>query len=242
MPLVPFIPDIPVIESDLVNNITERIACLLVLDGSSSMAGEPMRQLNQGLQDFARDLKNDPTASVSVQIGVIRFGGHSEVEVLSPFTDAMNWEPPTLEANGTTPLGAAMQTALKMLREQKDEYKKNAISYKRPWLVLMTDGEPTDDANIPKAERDTKEAIANKGVFVLPVGCGDGADMDALNRFVDVPARGSVQPVPAQQFKDIGSWRPFFMWLSESMAQVSSAQTGETQQIPAPVWNIPTSV
>ncbi|WP_248595632.1 vWA domain-containing protein [Candidatus Accumulibacter phosphatis] len=58
--------------------------------------------------------------------------------------DAMDFSAPTLVADGSTPTGAAIRAALKAIQEQKDELKAAGISYKRPILMLMSDGVPSD--------------------------------------------------------------------------------------------------
>ena len=126
-------------------NNSERLACVLVLDGSGSMAGSPVEELNAGIRLLEDELKKDDEASQKVQLLVIRFGGDRRVEVLSDWQDAMEFHAPTIAANGSSPLGEAARLALVKIAEQKARYKANGIKYKRPWLFLHTDGEATDE-------------------------------------------------------------------------------------------------
>ena len=58
-----------IIEQDLISyvefadNANERTPCVLVLDCSGSMRGEPIKQLNIGLKALEKELKEDIDAS-----------------------------------------------------------------------------------------------------------------------------------------------------------------------------------
>ena len=61
---------IPYVE--FAENANERTPCILVLDCSGSMRGEPIKQLNTGLQALEKELKEDIDASSRVQLLVIK--------------------------------------------------------------------------------------------------------------------------------------------------------------------------
>jgi len=56
----------------------------------------------------------------------------------------MNVAPLPADGSGT-PMGKAIQTGIGLLQERRELYKQLGIPYYRPWLILLTDGEPTDD-------------------------------------------------------------------------------------------------
>ncbi len=60
---------IPYVE--FADNANERTPCVLVLDCSGSMRGEPIKQLNAGLKALEKELKDDIDASSRVQILII---------------------------------------------------------------------------------------------------------------------------------------------------------------------------
>ena len=62
-------------EVEFADNPEPRCPVVLLLDVSGSMAGRPINELNQGLQDFASVLKTDRLAALRVEVAVITFGG-----------------------------------------------------------------------------------------------------------------------------------------------------------------------
>jgi uncharacterized protein YegL len=206
----------------LQDNTNERLACALVLDGSGSMSGEPIKELNAGLAILEKELKSDAMASQRVQLLVVRLGGMDTVEVVVDWTDAMTFTAPTIEANGTTPLGAAVRLAMSKLDEQKALYKANGITYKRPWLFVLTDGAPTD-SDWESAANACKSAEQNGQLAVFGIGIG-GADLSVLGRFsTRVPLR--MQGI---KFKEL------FVWLSASAKSASKAAQGTMTQLASP--------
>ena len=103
----------------LQDNSSQRLPCVVLVDGSSSMDGKAINNLNEGLKVLEAELKADDVASLRVQLLIVRIGGHSDVETVIDWTDAIDFIAPTIEANGTTPLGMGVKHSLKKIEEQK---------------------------------------------------------------------------------------------------------------------------
>jgi uncharacterized protein YegL len=205
--------------NDLIENPTPRCACALVLDTSSSMDGEPIRELNAALAQFIAELRADDFASYAIELCVVTFG--SEIREQLPFTPAYQVDVnPQLTADGATPMGEAVSRAVRMLEARKTEYKRQGVSYYQPWLVLMSDGAPTDDWH--QAAEQLRGLAASKKLVSLPVGIG-GADLRVLGEFSNRPAK----PLTGLKFRE------FFVWLSQSMARVSQSTPGTAVKLPA---------
>lgn len=207
------------------DNTNQRTPCILVLDGSGSMAGEPIDQLNQGLITLEEHLKSNPMTALRVQILIIRIGDHEDVSIIQDWCDAIEFKAPTIEANGTTPLGKGMAMALDKIAEQKQNYDANGISSTRPWILAISDGVPTDYGWEQVADTCCAQEKQKK-VVVFPIGTA-GADMEALGRF----SNKSPKQLNGLQFNEL------FVWLSRSMAAVSSSVPGEVVQLPAEDWS-----
>jgi uncharacterized protein YegL len=206
---------------EFVENPEPRCAVALVLDVSGSMSGQPIAELNAGLQEFDKDLKADPLASLRVEVGMITFGG--AVKAID-FVTADQFHPPELTANGETPMGQAVQKALTMLHDRKDSYKVNGIDYYRPWLFLITDGAPTDawESTAVQARQEEDQ----KGVSIYAIGV-EGADMQTLSQF-----SSKRQPLKLKGL----TFRELFHWLSKSLGAVALSNPGEQAPLPTVGW------
>jgi uncharacterized protein YegL len=206
--------------NDLIENPSPRCACMLVLDTSGSMSGERINELNAGLSQFIQEVQEDEFTSYSVEVGVITAGGRvTEQLLLTPAHQIQAFD--SLNADGDTPLGTAVNKALDALEYRKTEYKKAGVAYYQPWLVLISDGEPTD--NWQAAAQRAKEMSENRKLVVISVGVS-GANLTKLSAFSSRPAKS----LSGLKFCE------FFQWLSASMARVSSsASTSSSVQLPS---------
>ena len=125
---------------EFAENPEPRCPCVLLLDTSGSMQGEPIEALNRGLKAFKDDLIKDPLASRRVEISVITFD--NDIKVVQDFVTVDNFNPPTLTAQGQTFMGGGIQKALELLQARKNTYRANGVAYYRPWVFMITDGEP----------------------------------------------------------------------------------------------------
>lgn len=202
-------------KDELVENPTARVPVCLCLDVSDSMMGDPIDELNEGVKQFFRALQDDEVAKYSAEIAVVTFGGSAQK--LLDFGPIANQVVPTLDADGITPMGDGVRLALDLLEGRKHQYSAAGIDYYQPWLVLMTDGQPTDD--VTQAVARTAALIDAKKLTVFPIGIGAEADMNVLGKFS--PKRS---PLRLKGLK----FREFFEWLSRSVARVSQSIPGQS--------------
>ncbi|MBP0639128.1 VWA domain-containing protein [Cupriavidus sp. AcVe19-6a] len=200
------------------DNPEPRCPCLLLLDVSGSMSGQPINELNAGLTTFKDELAADSLAMKRVEVGIITFG---PVRTESHFQTAASFYPPTLSSQGDTPMGEAIRQGIAMVNERKAEYRRNGIAYYRPWIWLITDGGPTDEWQSAAAQIREGEASKNFAFFAVGV---QGANMDVLRQ---ISVR---EPLSLQGLK----FRELFTWLSSSMRSVSQSTPGTEVKLEPP--------
>lgn len=195
-------------------------ATILLVDTSGSMAGDKIRQLNDGLRSFRDDVLGDDLARKRVEVALITFGG--DVTVEHEFGAIETFSASPLSANGGTPMGGAILEAVEMIRRRKQQYRSMGVDYYRPWIFLITDGEPTDmkpgDATWDEVVRAVHGGEDAKEFLFFAVGV-EPADMNVLAQIAP-PERPPVQLRP-------GRFKEMFMWLSRSQQRVSASKVGE---------------
>lgn len=216
---------------DLITNPTPRVPICLVLDCSPSMSGDvfrgaaiqqtsprPIDELNDGIKVLFNAIKEDEVAKYSAEISIVAFS--EVVEKIIDFDSISRITPPPVELDlerGGTSIGNGVDLALTLLEQRKKEYQDAGVDYYQPWLVLMTDGQPTDDTHISVSEKVVR-LVDNKKLTVFPIGIGDGADMNVLSMFS--PKRPPLK-LKGLRFKE------FFEWLSKSVSATSQSTPGE---------------
>ena len=209
--------------AEAAQNYEQKCLVVLVLDVSGSMTLENrIGELNKGLQEFYDDISNDETTSQRLEISIITFN-HIVKTIQEPAL-VDKFEMPTLTATGSTAMVTAVNEAIEKVAARKKWYKETGQAYYRPWIILMTDGEPDDDQDVNGLATRISQDTANKRYQFLPIGVGD-ANMIVLQKI----GNGKAMMLQGTKFMS------FFQWLSASMSTITSSQEGETIDISAGV-------
>ncbi len=210
---------------EFAENPEPRCPCVLLLDTSGSMQGPAIDALNKGLQAFKADLLKDPLASRRVELAVVGFS--SSVKVLHDFVTVDHFQPPALEASGQTFMAGAIAKALDLIQARKTQYRANGVAYYRPWVFMITDGEPQGEPdNVVQLAIDRlKREEAEKKVAFFAVGVED-ANMERLKT---IAVRAPVKLIGL-------NFVEMFVWLSRSMEKIAQSRTDEQVALPPPGW------
>lgn len=210
----------------LLENQDPRCAVVLVLDTSDSMgetlpgqSKSALDELNGGLDILVSELYKDPLARRRVELSIVTYG--TEVSPATPFATIENCILPTLVTSGVTSTGKAVETALNAIEERKKEYKSNGLEYYKSWIILISDGRPTDD--IATAAQRIKKAEDRGSLAFFAIGV-EGADLGKLQEL-------SVRPplaLSGMKFPEL------FLWLSASTSAVSASTPGDGVPLPSP--------
>ena len=205
---------------DHVQNPHPRCPIAILADTSGSMAGTPIMDLGRGLTQFYAELAADDLAALRAEPMTIGFGG--TVQEIVPFGPAVALakdQPMNLTASGDTPLGRAVVHAITAIDARCRAYAQaNLAKSYSPWVVILSDGEPTDLGWEQAAHKLRQRAERDKW-NVLCVAIGENADIANLQKFSRLP----VKRLEGLKFAE------FFVWLSRSFQRVSHSSTATTK-------------
>lgn len=205
---------------------TRPLHFIFIADCSGSMGGAKIQSLNTAIRDAIPHMrevaKGNPNAEVlvrSVKFGIGAQWHHSQAANVETF----EWK--DLSAGGMTDMGAALTLVAGTLKTPP--MPERALP---PVLVLVTDGEPTDDFDgglkALMAEPWGKKAVR------LAIAIGEGVRLDVLQRFI---GHAEIQPLVASDAEQLVK---YIRWASTAVLQAASAPASQTTAAPAGV-NVP---
>lgn len=187
---------------------TRRLPVYLVLDCSGSMSGDPIQAVNAGVKALVADLMNEPYAIETAYLSVITF--ESTARQVSPLTELMSFQPPTLSSGGATSMGEALKLLAKCMDQEVQKSSETQKGDWKPLVFLMTDGMPTDSW-----EKAADELKKKKPANIIACAAGSGADESLLKRITEIVVKlDNLQPDTLKQF---------FKWVTQSIQQTSQS-------------------
>ena len=196
------------------------MAVLLLMDTSGSMTGKPLEELIRGYNSFLSQTALDELAMKRVDVAVMQFG--SEIKVVRdfvPLAKAVKEPELELKAEGNTPMGEAIENGIQLLRDRCHVYNEAGIPYYRPWVLMITDGEPTDDIGPAKTLIRQREDTGRLKFFSVAVNGANTTLLKSLSPRV-------IEAIAENNFKGI------FNWLSQSMSIISASHVDDNPRLP----------
>ena len=215
---------------------------IYLCDCSGSMAAQgKMQALNQAIRQslpgMARVARENPEARVLVR--AVRFADRAHWHIAEPTPVArLQWH--DLQAGGVTAMGEALELVADQLASPPME--ERALP---PVLVLISDGQPTDDFDTGLA-RLLRQPWAQKAVR-LAIAVGHDADQEVLQQFIGPESSASGQrrdpssrsPRRPLQASNATALAQYIQWASTAVVGAASMPASRVEAHGEPQGNIP---
>ena len=171
---------------DLIINYNQKLLCIFAIDVSGSMRGNSIQTVNKFFNDFFSWVHDEEELMVKLEVAIMQYD--EEVSILREPRLLEDGElPPTLTERGSvTETVMAIEEAIKLVEDRKAFYRSTGQCYYRPWIIVMTDGEPygnkATQADIDAISLRIKKDIVVKKYNILGVGIGDDFNTEVLNK------------------------------------------------------------
>lgn len=190
---------------------------LVDCSGSMNIAGK-IQALNTAIDEALPAMKDvareNPFAKISVR--AIKFSSGAQWHVAQPTAvEDFNW--PSLTADGVTDMGAAFT----LVAEQLSVEKLGTRGFP-PVLVLLSDGQPTDDYK--KGLKDLMDQPWGKRAARIAIAIGQDADEEPLRDFIGNIEFPVLQANNAERLKDL------IKWASATVSQGISSPASKTKE------------
>lgn len=205
---------------------TRPLHFIFLADCSGSMSGNKIQSLNHAIREAIPHMrevaKGNPNAEVLVR--AIKFSTGAQWHQPQPTKiEAFEWT--DLSVDGCTDMGRALVLLADALKTPP--MPERALP---PVLVLVSDGEPTDDFD--GGLRALMGQPWGKKAVRLAIAIGEGARKDVLQRFI---GHAEIQPLQANNADQLVK---FIRWASTVALQAASAPPSQTHAAPQGV-NVP---
>lgn len=166
------------------NNIEEvaarTMALFYLFDKSGSMFGTKIGQVNNAMKDIPKIIKEVADGAPNANIVVAAASFSSDVEWITPKPQTPeefinSWK--DMKAEGLTSLGAMLKS-LNEKMSRKEFLGDNPMGYLAPGVIILSDGEPTDDWETPLKELRKNNWFKN--AIKVAFAVGDDANKDVL--------------------------------------------------------------
>lgn len=193
---------------------------LFIEDTSGSMQGERIGSVNDGLRGVLPDIQDisNKNPEARIEIGILTFG--SDVVWVTPEPVAVeDFHYTNMEAFGGTPMGQAFKELDRKL--SMDEFMQDPVGLYCPVIVLLSDGEPTDEYVHYLQQLQGNKFFKNATKVAVAV---EGADKDVLVKFT-----GNLETV--MDVTDSAALKKYIKFITMSSSKIGSKnQAGLTAE------------
>ena len=196
-------------------------------DCSGSMFGEKIESLNYAIRSAIKPMQDvaEDNPNAQVMVRAITFSTGAQWHIAEPVrVEDFRWH--DVDADGVTAMGGA----LKLAAEQLDvtQMPERCLP---PVLVLVTDGQPTDDFN--GGLKALMDKPWGKKAVRLSIAIGDDANLKYLQDFI---GHGELTPLLAKNAEDLIK---HIRWASTAVLRAASSppsqQAGQASKLNVPL-------
>jgi len=177
-------------DSESAQDFEQKHLCILVLDISSSIKGEELEELNNGLRSFFNQIQNcegvPEYCNKQLEVAIIQYGEKLHI-LRNPWLIGDNDVPPTLkQQSGATETVLAIEEAIKLAEDREAFYRYIGQRFFRSRIVLITDGKPhgnkTSQADIDEISSKVAIDIRMRKYKMLGLGIGTNANTELIKK------------------------------------------------------------
>ena len=208
---------------DELDGVPRRVMVLFfIVDTSGSMAGDKIESVNVAVKEvlpIISDLSND-NPDAQIKVAAMEFSSGTEWMYPQP-VEAENFQWRDLEAGGLTSLGEACVELKSKLSTKA--FMQQATGSFAPAIILMSDGEPTDDY-----KHGLEKLKGNnwfKAAIKVAIAIGDDANQNLLAEFT-----GNSEAVLTVHTKD--QLKQIIRFVSVTASQVASKSSSVGKDAP----------
>lgn len=207
-------------------NPDNRCPTLCIFDKSWSMNKfRRIDKLNDGVKRLVNDINSDILAKRRIDLAIVACGGSSP-ELVQPMVtvqDIVENSPiPRFIASGGTPMDKALCMGLDVIEEHKAKLKENGISYYKPMLFVLTDGEfIVSEQTLDRLHKSEE----SNGHVIFPVGVGGDVK---VNDLAAISSKSRAFLLSDTYFGDL------FEFMSSSLASVSQSSPEDKLSVAIP--------
>ena len=187
-----------------------------VVDTSGSMAGDKIGSVNDAIRETVPDLRDlsDGNPDASIKIAALQFDTDAHWLYPQPVESSdFHWT--DLQIGGLTSLGLALDKLNEKL--SKSQFLQEAAGSFAPVIILLSDGEPTDDYK--RGLDNIKKNNWFKHSVKIAIAIGNDADKNVLTEFT-----GNSEAVI--EVHNRSALKAIIKFVSVTSSQVSSKSNG----------------
>ncbi|MBN1955055.1 MAG: VWA domain-containing protein [Anaerolineae bacterium] len=207
---------------------TRPLHFIWIADCSGSMAVDgKIQALNYAIRNAIPDMRSvaDDNPNAEVLVRAIKFSNGAQWHISQP-TVVADFEWTDLTADGVTDMGKALEMVAEQLRIPP--MTDRALP---PVLVLISDGQPTDD--FEGGLRELMDQPWGKKAVRIAIAIGEDADHDVLQKFI---GHAEIKPLQANNSEALVN---YIKWVSTAVLKSASSPASQSADAAAPAVHVP---